>query len=104
VEIFVCKNSYPCFHCLLHFFSCLNGKLHFLACSTDTYTKLDGSEVCGILLGGKMSFESAQQSCKNIKADILEFQNEEEKEEFVFNKVIKNGTSFFNKLGSKFLN
>jgi len=45
-----------------------------------------------------MSFESAQQSCKNIKADILHFQNEEEKEDFVFNKVIKNRTSFFHKL------
>jgi len=50
---------------------------------------LDGSEVCGILFGGKMSFESAQQSCKNIKAEMLYFQNEEEKEEFLFNKVNK---------------
>jgi hypothetical protein len=59
---------------------------------------LDGSEVCGILLGGKMSFESAQQSCKTLKADILYFQNEEEKEEFLFKKVIKNETSFFHQL------
>jgi hypothetical protein len=59
---------------------------------------LDGSEVCGILLGGKMSFESAQQSCKTLKADILNFQNEEEKEEFLFKKVTKNETSFFYQL------
>jgi len=45
-----------------------------------------------------MSFESAQQSCKTLKADILYFQNEEEKEEFLFKKVIKNETSFFHQL------
>jgi hypothetical protein len=50
---------------------------------------LDGYDVCWILLGGKMSFAIAQQSCKTLKAEILEFQNEEEKEEFLSNKVIK---------------
>jgi hypothetical protein len=58
-----------------------------LVCSTPIYTKLDGSKVCGILLGGKMTLETAGQNCKDFGAVILQIQSEEEKEKMVSEKV-----------------
>jgi hypothetical protein len=59
-----------------------------LVCSTAIYTKLDGSKVCGILLGGKMTLKTAGQNCKDFGAEILQIQSEEEKEKIVSEKVI----------------
>ena len=59
----------------------------FLVCTSDPYTKIDGTTACGILLGGKLSYEDAARSCQLLGAEIFPVSSERENEQWQAKKV-----------------
>ena len=59
----------------------------FEDCSTESYTKSDGSKAWSIFLSEKLEHQKAVQVCKLLGAELLSFADDHEKETFQSNEV-----------------